>query len=409
VAIDLITGNIKWKYPITTVTYGGGALVDPTDGTIYQCGTDSKVYAINPDGTSKWIANVDGVIGAFPALAGNGTFYCITNAGTLFALNASSGAEIWKKTTEGANTGSAVVVGKDGIVYAGTNKGLFAFTSDGEQRWSNTSLNVTERGAMAMADSVIYVALKASDGVAAVNVSDGSVEWKAPANGDAYCPIIDKSGVIYFTEKGTSPNFNVYAINPSDGSRKWVQNAEAALTYDGLVLGDNGVVYGGTQGKFSGNYRVFGLNTADGSFALDETSDTHQIMCGAAIGPDRRLYLGTITTGNIGYLNAYEINAGLETDSWSVRGGNMQGTNCISTNQTSIFKTQKTAMYEISTKANALEVKVSAKGKLTVYDLMGNVIFSQMVETGSRNTVSVIFNTIYLVEFNGEIKKVIVH
>jgi outer membrane protein assembly factor BamB len=326
VAVDLVTGNIKWKYAITTVTYGGGALVNPVDGTVYQCGTDSKVYAINPDGTSRWTAAVDGVIGAFPALADNGAFYCITNAGTLFALNASSGAELWKKTAEGANTGSAVAIGKDGVIYAGTNTGLYAFNPNGEVKWSNTSLNVTERGAMAMDGNTLYVALKSGQGTAAVDIADGSVKWKATTNGDAYCPIVDRNGVIYFTEKGASPTFNVYAIN-SDGSQKWAVNAGAALTYDGLVLGDNGVVYGGTQGKVSGNYRIFGLNTADGSFALDETSATHQIMVGAAIGPDRRLYLGTITTNNIGYLNAYEINAGLETGSWSVRGGNMFGTN----------------------------------------------------------------------------------
>jgi outer membrane protein assembly factor BamB len=328
VAIDLISGNIKWKYAITTVTYGGGALVDPADGTIYQCGTDSKVYAINPNGTEKWIANVDGVIGAFPALALDGTFYCITNAGTLYALNtASQGSIKWTKSIAEANTGSAIIVDKNGTVYVGSNKGLFAFTADGSDVWSKPSYNVTERGAMAINSSVIYVALKAGAGLAAVNASDGVEKWTSATNGDAYCPIVDKDGIIYFTEKGVSPNFNVYAVNPSDGSKKWSANMGAALTYDGLVLGDNGVVYGGTQGKASGNYKVFGLNTRDGSVAFEETSTTHQIMVGAAIGPDNRLYLGTITTNNIGYLNAYEINAGLEIGSWSVRGGDMFGTN----------------------------------------------------------------------------------
>ena len=328
VAVDLETGMIKWRFEIATVTYGGGALVG-ADGTIYQCGTDSKVYAINPDGSQKWIAAVNGVIGAFPAMAADGTLYCITNAGTLYALNSGSlGNEKWKKSIATVTTGSAVVIGNDGIVYVGTNKGLFAFNpSDGSEKWSNTTYNVTERGAMAINGNVIYVALKANAGLAAVNTADGTEIWKVTANGDAYLPITDKTGVIYFTEKGVNPNFNAYAINPN-GSQKWVQNIGAALTYDSLVLGDNGVVYGGTQTKVSGNYRIFGLNTADGSFMLDETTDTHQIMVGAAIGPDKRLYLGTITTNNKGYLNAYEINAaGLETGSWSVRGGDLQGTN----------------------------------------------------------------------------------
>lgn len=327
VAIDIVTGHIRWSYPIPTVTYGGGPLVDPTDGTIYQCGTDSKVYAIHPDGTTRWITSVDGPIGAFPALADNGTLYGITNAGTLFALNtAAAGAEQWKQTIDGVHTGSAVVVGKDGTIYAGTNKGLYAYTPSGTLKWSNPTLNVTERGAMAMNGPTLYVALKAGQGLAAIDITNGSVQWNAPTNGDAYCPIVDPNGNIYFTEKGISPTFNIYALHPN-GTPKWTVNAGAALTYAGLALADNGIVYGGTQGKISGNYRIFGLNTADGSFAMDETSATHQIMVGAAIGPDKRLYLGTITTNNIGYLNAYEIHAGLETASWSVRGGNPFGTN----------------------------------------------------------------------------------
>jgi outer membrane protein assembly factor BamB len=326
VAVDLETGVIKWRFEITTVTYGGGALVGP-DGVIYQCGTDSKVYAINPDGTQKWRATVDGVIGAFPALSADGTLYCITNAGTLYALNTASGSEKWIRTITGATTGSAVIVGNDGAVYAGSNKGLFAYNADGTEKWSKSSYNVTERGAMAINGSVIYVALKAGAGVAAVNISDGSEKWTTTSNGDAYCPIVDGNGIIYFTEKGSSSNFNVYAVNSSDGSKIWSTNRGAALTYDGLVLGDNGVVYGGTQVKVGGNYKVFGLNTTDGSVVFEETDAANQIMAGAAIGPDKRLYLGTITTSNIGYLKAYEINAGLETGSWSVRGGDLQGTN----------------------------------------------------------------------------------
>jgi outer membrane protein assembly factor BamB len=327
VAVDLETGVIKWVFEITTVTYGGGALVG-ADGTIYQCGTDLKVYAVNPDGTQKWVATVDGVIGAFPALATDGTLYCITNAGTLYALN-STGGEKWKKAITGSTGGSAVAVGSDGVVYAGTNKGLYAFNpADGSEKWNRDgAYNVTERGAMALDGNVLYAALKAGVGVVAINIADGTEKWASSANGDAYAPIVGKDGVVYFTEKGVSPNFNIYAVNPADGTKKWTVNIGGALTYDGLVLGDNGVVYGGTQVRVNGNYRIFGLSTADGSFVLDETTDAHQIMCNAAIGPDKRLYLGTITSGNIGYLNAYEINAGLETGSWSVRGGDMQGTN----------------------------------------------------------------------------------
>lgn len=45
------------------------------------------------------------------------------------------------------------------------------------------------------------------------------------------------------------------------------------------------------------------------------------------VGPDKRLYCGTIGASNIGSIKAFDINKTLETDSWSIRGGDIQGTN----------------------------------------------------------------------------------
>lgn len=50
-------------------------------------------------------------------------------------------------------------------------------------------------------------------------------------------------------------------------------------------------------------------------------------MASVSIGPDKRLYCGTIGASNIGSIKAFDINKTLETDSWSIRGGDIQGTN----------------------------------------------------------------------------------
>ena len=50
-------------------------------------------------------------------------------------------------------------------------------------------------------------------------------------------------------------------------------------------------------------------------------------MASVSIGPDKRLYCGTIEASNIGSIKAFDINKTLETDSWSIRGGDIQGTN----------------------------------------------------------------------------------
>lgn len=323
-AIDIVKGSVKWVSDISSVTYGGGALVD-ANGIIYQCGTDSKVYAINPeDGSKKWTCNVDGVIGAFPALSSGRILYCATNSGTLYAINTASGSVVWNKPVSG--TSSAVAVDAGDNVYVGTNSAIYKFNTSGTELWKTSSaVNVTERGAFAInaGGTTLYATQKNSAGLSAIDMTTGNIKWiyANTGGGDAYFPVVASDGTIYFNDKGKK----VYAVN-SNGTLKWERSLDAALTYCGLVLADNGKVYCATQGKVGASYKVYGLNATTGN--IDFTYDNEQqFMAAASIGPDRRLYIGTIGANNIGSLLAIPIDAGFEASSWSVRGGNIYGTN----------------------------------------------------------------------------------
>lgn len=320
-AIDVSSGEFKWVFAIPKITYGGGALVSP-DGTIYQCVEDAtinNVYAIRPDGSEKWSLKLDNKIGASPALSADGTLYCLTNKSTLYAIHAATGAIKWQQTLDGA-TGSAVAIDKNGAIYAGTSSGIYAFGKDHAPLWKIENINVTERGAFAMVDGTLYATLKASGGLVAVNTSDGSVKWSyGTSNGDSYLPIVDKTGVVFFTQKTSQ---TVYAVNPA-GTLKWKKSVGNNLNYSGLVLSADGVLYCGTQ---SGN-KIFGLDSSDGAIIYEEEVG-QQVMASAVIGPDRRLYVGTIGSGNIGSIKAFPIGQSAEAHSWSVRGGDVYGTNC---------------------------------------------------------------------------------
>lgn len=324
-AIDVSKGNVKWVSQIATVTYGGGALVGE-DGTIYQCGTDKKVYAMNPgDGSSKWTCDVDGVIGAFPALSVAGVLYCATNSGTLYAIDGATGTVKWSNAIGG--TSSAVAVDASNSVYVGTNSAIYKFNGDGVELWKTAgTINVTERGAFAMdaSGTTLYATQKSSAGLIAIDMNNGASKWTYvnSSGGDAYLPIVGPDGTIYFNDKGGK---KVYAVT-SSGSLKWSKDLGAALTYCGLSLADNGIVYCATQGKTGSEYIIYGLNAATGNADFTYES-TDQFMAGTTVGPDKRLYIGTIGSGNKGSLLAIPIDAGPELSSWSVRGGNIYGTN----------------------------------------------------------------------------------
>lgn len=318
-AIDVVSGEFKWVYAISKITYGGGALVAP-DGTIYQCVRDKSidnVYAINPDGTKKWSLQLDGPVGAFPALSADGVLYCVTNKSTLYALDASSGTIKWEQSLDGA-TGSAVAIDKAGNVYAGTSEAIYAFRPNKEQIWKLEEVNVTEQATFALKDQMLYATLKGG-GLVAVDMINGTKKWTYPkTKGDAYFPIIDKNGNIYFTEKSSQ---TVFAVN-ANGTKIWEKNVGNNLNYSGGALSTDGVLYVGTQS----NNKVFGLDITNGNIVFEEAVG-QQVMAAVTIGPDKRLYCGTIGSGNIGSLKAFAINKTLEPDSWSIRGGDIHGTN----------------------------------------------------------------------------------
>lgn len=318
-AIDVVSGKFKWVFAISQITYGGGALVAP-DGTIYQCvrnATINNVYAINPNGTQKWAVKLDAAIGAFPALSADGVLYCLTNKSTLYALDASSGAIKWQQSLDGA-TGSAVAIDKAGNVYAGTSAAIYSFKSNKEQNWKLEEVNVTEQATFALKDQVLYATLK-NGGLVAVDMTNGTKKWTYPTTkGDAYFPIADKNGNVYFTEKGSQ---TVHAVNAS-GSKIWEKNVGNNLNYSGGALSTDGILYIGTQS----NNKVLGLDITNGNIVFEETVG-QQVMAAVSIGPDRRLYCGTIGSNNIGSIKAFAVNKTLATDSWSIRGGDIQGTN----------------------------------------------------------------------------------
>lgn len=113
----------------------------------------------------------------------------------------------------------------------------------------------------------------------------------------------------------------LFMLNAS-GSKIWEKNVGNNLNYSGGALSTDGILYIGTQS----NNKVLGLDITNGNIVFEETVG-QQVMAAVSIGPDRRLYCGTIGSNNIGSIKAFAVNKTLATDSWSIRGGDIQGTN----------------------------------------------------------------------------------
>ena len=143
-AINTSTGTADWIYSAPDAI-NGGPTVDPIDGTIYFGCNNNRVYAINPDGSFKWISGaitVHDVLSAPAVDPANGTVYATSNDlgnsndDRLYAFDRANGSLKWQFIT-GNEIRSAPVVGADGTVYFGSdNNNLYAIDPDGNELWT---------------------------------------------------------------------------------------------------------------------------------------------------------------------------------------------------------------------------------------------------------------------------------
>jgi outer membrane protein assembly factor BamB len=179
------------------------------------------VYALNAtSGAQLWNYNIGYSSGASPVVVG-GVVYYVPEEDKLFALNATSGAEIWNYSAPMGNRSqgnlynvnvdsSPAVV--DGIVYLGSDEGnLYAFNAaSGAILWNYTIGNGT-LSTPTVADGVMYIG--SSDGnIYALNATNGIKLWSHTTSGAVFSPAI-VNGVLY-----AGASNNIYALRVSPAS-----------------------------------------------------------------------------------------------------------------------------------------------------------------------------------------------
>ena len=188
----------------------------------------------------------------------------------------------------------------------------------------------------------------------ALNPHTGVPLWPAFFSGDCtYCtPAVGPTGTIYMGNDDSSVGYSMFAINPQDGSQKWVYSANQPVLYSPSV-GSDGVIYFGSDddsfyalnpddgtvkwstylGKSSeaipaigpdgtiyigGEDTMFALNSTDGAIVWSYAGHEN-IYSGAVVSSDGNVYFGSITSWyycvNAGTL-VWEYNAGSEAGSY---------------------------------------------------------------------------------------------
>ena len=145
-------GTLKWDFKTLGATDSSPAI--GADGTVYVgSGPPSKfygkdqstlvgenpstsgfVYAINPNGTRKWVVDLFGRVDSSPAVGSEGTIYVGSDNFHVYALNPADGSTKWVEPTRDM-VKSSPAIASDGTIYIGSNdKSLYAFNPDGTEK-----------------------------------------------------------------------------------------------------------------------------------------------------------------------------------------------------------------------------------------------------------------------------------
>lgn len=241
-AIDARTGISLWSF-----TTGWSVRASPTvvNGFVYITSLDGYLYALDAStGDEVWSHQLSGFFESgsesSPAVV-NGKVYAVAESGTIEALDAASGDLLWQSPCGGFSGSQPSPTVVDGVVYVGALIPVFgqgilcAFDADtGVMLWSVEpdpigTPDVTVHGGIAymILDNTIF----------ALDAATGTTLWTRDPGFTIYGPPTVANGVLYTPGRGLAA-----AFDPANGDTLWTAVIHARNS-TGIPAVANGKLY----------------------------------------------------------------------------------------------------------------------------------------------------------------------
>ena len=240
-AFDAMTGTGKWSQQIGTPS--GDTSPAVSNGVVYA-GSHVGLYAFDANsGTKLWSTPT-----GFPSfwltspVVANGVVYANSNGSTLFAFNATTGAQLWYQNI-GTSDSSPAVANSVVFMFSSNSSELLAFNATtGSELWASAPTGLsTTASSPAVASGVVYIAASM---LYAFSATTGTLLWSANINnGSRYASPAVANGAVY----ESSSNGSLLAFNATTGAPMWSATTGTAGGTSPAVA--NGVVFvGGSDG-----------------------------------------------------------------------------------------------------------------------------------------------------------------
>jgi len=283
-----------------------------------------------PHLVQKWSANI-ALAQPSVAVVANGIVYVAGANGGLYALDAATGAQLWKS---GGSSAPAVA---DGVVYVGSRDGnVYALDAEtGAVRWKAPT-GIVE-SPISVAGPFVYAV--ATDGhVAAIDTVAGVVKWTTPPFGSGYrlsAPAV-ADGMIF-----VASTQRLSAFDARTGASLWVQNVgntyfmSQPASYKGTIIVSDGFTLYAFDAKTGqtrwtsgeGDARDSSIALAGGHVYLHDVigwlqnydAATGQLVSSTATGL-HPLYVTSAIANGVLYM-AGNYNSGQQTTAYDTRTG----------------------------------------------------------------------------------------
>ena len=264
------------------------------EGMVYFGSNDGNVYALNAHtGALVWKAEGSGL-----AAVADGIIYCMGSSDFfLYARNAKTGALVWAYNIQ--ISANAPVV-SDGVVFmtAETDAGydLFALNAHtGLLYWRTLFWATPALGPAAVARSTVYVGASGASGSDLLAIGYvGPVLWQYPVPVASLPAVVN--GVVY---AGSSDD-NVYALDAISGDLLWKYSTAKSVSSSPAAA--DGVIYAGSQ-----DGTIYALNASTGALLWQQSVGSSAASPAVANGV---VYVMS-SNGNVYHLNALSAKAGV--------------------------------------------------------------------------------------------------
>lgn len=296
-------GTVSWKFAADSDCH---APAIAADGTIYASCRD--LFALRPDGTSKWRYSVDrneiaDSIGSAPAIGADGTIYFVslyyhperpapgpreigTQVDYFLSALSPNGKLKWNLDLSAHYMSGDPIIGKDGTIYVSGNLDRYVHAVDpaGNLKWTfRLDRDMSATPAIGV-DGAVYVGCF-GDGIYAIS-PDGMQKWKFAVHATRNAPALGADGTIYVS----SANNNLYALD-SHGALKW-KFATGGWLLSSPAIGADGSIY-----EISRDHNLYVINpdgTLKAKVATGEYFDRTWENSAPVISADGVIYVSGI-------------------------------------------------------------------------------------------------------------------